>query len=231
MTRMRHEYPLCKLCGQRHGNIEGCEPDVGNLPRNVLWFFIGLMAMFLLIFSVATCQGAVTVTEIGVTLPRDGTTLFQLHPLSAGPEFAIVCNDAEVVIERNWPANKNGKVVGFHSGDWDGTAACLHPGDVVAWDNYAGHNHLRWDWKPGVTGYLGLLANPDDTGADYFSGWLHVRWNPDASLTLLDYGIESEANIPLTIIPEPAISFILFALAALLLLRRTRTDHHHENHP
>lgn len=220
---------MCPICGQRHGNIELCDPP----ERGALTGPFAALSLILLVCLfcglAGRCSGAVVITPLNLTL--HATSTFQLHPQSAGPEFLFVRGDGWV-IERNDVANKNGKVVGFHSGDWDGTASCLRLGDVVAWDNYAGRNTLRWDWKPGVTGFLGLLTDPTDGAGVYYAGWLFARWNPDSSLTLLNCSYETEAGKPLVIVPEPAPVFIFFALAALLLLRRNRTDHtHHENAP
>lgn len=80
---------------------------------------------------------------------------------------------------------------------------------------------LRSNWKPGVTGYLGLLTDPvgDGARAGYHTGWLKMRWNADSSITLLESAYETEIGKSI-VVPEPAIFLLALGGSTVVLFRR-----------
>jgi hypothetical protein len=90
-------YPRCSSCGQWHAWLGTCpkEPENWLRPKPaVLW---ATLSILLLCWLVGTCHGAVILTSYGPTgktldytaTTHPGTYAFQLHPDSAGPEFAL----------------------------------------------------------------------------------------------------------------------------------------------
>ena len=100
------------------------------------------------------------------------------------------------------------------------------PDQTILFDYDTSNQAYRGHWALGTTAFAGVRAA---TGSDYRYGWMRITTpsslDAGASLTLVDWGFETELNTPIMAgdgIPAPAPLPALGAAAALAASRRLR---------
>lgn len=226
---MKHEFPQCDICGQRHGWNERCgqnDCDRGALTGPLAALGL-ILAVCLFAGLSATCHGAVVAYNNTFTATEPFE--FSLDPSLKTDIVFSLNSESQWTIGSNTAHNKN---THFHA--YEGILAQLLPGWETffeVWPDEAVLSGLWWKAN-GVPVYVAVYSNPEDDGRieNIHHGYIHLAVNPDNSLTIHDWAFENIGDTPIIVgsVPEPATVFILSALAALLLLRRNRTDRNHE---
>ena len=103
-----------------------------------------------------------------------------------------------------------------------GGGALFH-NDVYSGTNYVVRNDVSEPWSAGDSGFVGFRI--DLGGGDFQYGWAQLRIEDtyQGDVTILSAAIETDANVPIHIIPEPtSLAALALGAAGITAMRRRR---------